>query len=498
MPRATQLAVTAIVALAGFPALADTTPEQAQALQQQVRSWIETSFGLTAAFLNALALRVVPERDHYRISARLGVMPLFPDTQNDEVSVAAQALAGGKWLIFDGRLPTPMRMRAYVPNTGGAAGGGLAGPLEMLLRFGRMRWDAIVDPSFATPSVVSTATSGYELEATAGELRENAEVANLAGHASLLPVGGGRIDIRDDAWAEDFSITARGQEPQQSVAAFLGRVEVSGKVTGLLPDRVAALVQSFTEPPANGGLTAPDRSDPSAVLRLLYSKLRGIATGGEFRETLEDVRGAMAGHTVGVGRLMLGWGIDASGNVLTAHWDFGVNGIAAPDIPPEVQPYVPRHVLVRQSVSGIDLGDLDALILAAIARGPEAKLDQPEIAERVQALFAHGGITSGLDALEVDVGGTHFEATGQMTALAPDHVRGQGRVSATGFDALIAQVRRSPEWGKVAPFLQLLGMLGKHEGDRIVWTVASDNADLSVNGLDIPALIAAGKQLEKH
>ena len=494
MLRAIQLAVAAIVALGSLPALADTTPEQAQALQQQVHRWIETSFGLTAAFLSDLSFRVVPERDHYRVSARLGVMPLFPDAQNDELSVAAQALPGGQWLIFDGRFATPLRLRAYVPNTGA----GVSGPLDMLFRFGGMHWDAIVDPSFATPSVVSTAMTGYDLEATAGELRENVGIDNLASHVSLLPVGGGRIDVRDNASADDFSVTARVPGPQQSFAAFVGRMEVSGKVAGLLPDRVTALVQSFTQPPATGGLTAPDRSDPSAVLRLLYSKLRGIATGGEFRETLEDVRGAMAGHTVGVGRLMLGWGIDASGNVLTAHWDFAVNGIAAPDIPPEIQPYVPRHVLVRQSVSGIDLGDLDALILAAIALGPEAKLDQPEIAQRVQAMFAHGGITSGLDAMEVDVGETHFEATGQVTALAPDHVKGQGNVSATGFDALIAQVRSSPEWGKIAPFLQLLAMLGKHEGDRVVWTIASDNADVSVNGLDIPALIAAGKQLEKH
>ena len=497
MPRAIQLAIAAIVSFAPVAALADPTAEQAQALQQQVRHWVETTVGLTPAFLNDISFRVAPEGDHYRLSLRLGAMPLFSGMQDDEVSVAAQMLPAGQWLLFDYRLATPMRLRVVMPKTGGAAGAEPWVPIDMLLRFGKIGRDAMIDPSFKTPSVASTTTAGFQLAATSAEMRQRVDIDQLAGHAALIPVGGGRVDIRDDAAAEDVSVAMNGQGAQQSFAAFLGRVEVNASIAGLLPEAVAALVQAFTEPPAGGGMAAQER-DPAALLRVLYSKLRGIATGGAIHETLEDVRGEMGGHIVGIGRATYGWSLDASNNILTANLDFGVDGIASPDIPPQVRPYVPRHVLVRQTLSGIDLGDLDALIQAAIAQGPNAKIEQPEIAERMRRMFTHGGITAALDALEVDVGATHFAATGQVTALSLDHVKGQGRVSATGFEALIAQVRTSPEWGKVAPFLQLLGMIGRREGERIVWTIASDNKDVSVNGLDIPALIAAGQQLEKH
>lgn len=497
MPRAIQLALAAIVSLSPVAALADATAEQAQALQQQVRRWVESSFGLTAAFLNDLSFAVVPERDHYRFSLRLGAIPLLSGMQNDEMSVAAQALPAGQWLVFDQRLASPMHLRTTLPNSGAAGGPNLSGPLEMLFRFGKVSWGGLIDPGFATPSILSTTMEGYDVDAKAGDFRQVMGIGKLAGQVSLLPIGGARIDIRDDAAADDFSIAVKGQGPEQSFAAFLGRVEASGKIAGLLPDGVGALVRAFTEPATMAAMSAPD-SNPSALLRLLYSKLRGIATGAEFREALEDLRGEMGGHRVGIGRLMLGWGVDGSGGMLSGHVEYAVDGIAAPDIPPEIRPYVPSHVLVRQSVSGIDLADLDALILAAIEQGPAVKLEQPEIAPRVQAMFAHGGIVNALDALEVDIGGTRFAATGRITAVSLDHFKGQASVSATGFDALVARVRTSAEWGKVAPFLQLLGMIGRQDGERIVWTITSDNADVSVNGLDIPALIAAGEKLEKH
>ncbi len=116
----------------------------------------------------------------------------------------------------------------------------------------------------------------------------------------------------------------------------------------------------------------------------------------------------------------------------------------------------------------------------------------------MKALFSHGGITAGVDELEIDIGSTKFGGVGKVVALSPNHFRSEAVVSATNFDALVAKVRSSREWGKVAPFLQLVGMLGRREGQRILWTIKADNAHVAVNGLDIQGLIAAGKELRRH
>lgn len=492
MSRPMCLAAAAFCALLPISALADPTAEQAQALQQELRGWVENTYALMPAFLNDLSFQVAPEADHYRASIRLNGVPWVSDVQGGDLSVAAQELPAGRWMLYDFRFASPFRFRTDLPPMPmGTAGTEVSGPLDFLLSFRKLNWDAILDPSFATPSILNTTLDDYEIASTAGKAQQHSHIGTLTGEASLIPAANGRIDIRDDAAAEDFSIVAKGPEPQQSPALFLGRVEVSGKIAGLDPDRVAPLVRSLSEGPPVAGME--EKRIDSRWLRLLYTKVRGIATGGEFSETLDDLRAEMGGHMVALSHMRLGGGVDVQNGTLTGHVIVAVDGITAPDIPAPVQGYVPRHVLVRPTFSGIDLADLDALIMAITAPGPEPRMEQPEIAEHIKAMFAHGGIAAGLEALEIDLGSTRFGATGKVTALSLDHFRGEADVTAVGFDALVAQVQSSREWGKAAPFLQLLGKLGRPDGERIVWTITADNADVKVNGLDIPALIAASK-----
>ena len=493
-------------------AFADPTAEQALALQQQLRDWIDQTLGSGIKIPEAL-FQIAPEADHYRISVKLSALPALAGAQGGELAVSAQALPAGRWLLYNYRFASPLKFRMDLPPMGAENTAG-PGPLDFSISYGKLNGDAIVDPGFKTPSILSTRVEGYDTDAVSSKMRQKMHIDALAGHASLIPSADGRIDVIDEAAADNFSIVAKTANPQQSVAVFLGRVEAGGKIIGLDRDRVASLIQNLVQlstnavasmAPHDGQNTSPG-NEPAAEqpkpdrqsLRDLYLKLRGMATGAEFHEILDDLRAEAGGHMVGLSRLSLGGGFDAQNGTLAGHLMFALDGIAAPDIPPPVRGYVPRHVLVRPSFSGIDLADLDALIMAVTAPGPEPSMEQPEIAQHIHAMFAHGGISAGLDALEVDLGSTRFGATGKVTALSPDHFRGQADVTAIGFDALVAQVQTSREWGKAAPFLQLLGKLGRPDGERIVWTITADNADVKVNGLDIPALIAAGKGLDQH
>lgn len=492
--------------LVPLTALADPTAEQAQGLEHQFRGWIEQTLGSGIKIPEGL-FQVAPEGDHYRISMRLAAVPLLSGIQGGDLAISMQPLPEGRWLLYDYRFASPLKFHIDLPieNSAGLAG---PGPMDFSIGYGKLDGDAIVDPSFATPSVAMTRIAGYDTDAAGSRMRQRMHADAMGGQASLIPSGAGRIDVIEEAAADNFSFTAKAADPQQSPAVFLGRVDVALQILGLDRDRLVSAIQNLVRlaTGATGSMSSSNEQNAPAAdespkrlnrdresLRDLYMTVRGMVTGGELRESFEDLRTEMGGHMVALSRVSLGWGVNTPNGMLIAHLSFAVDGITAPDIPAEVRGYVPRHLLVRQNLSGIDLGDVDALIMAAIASGAAPSMEQPEIAERVKAIFAHGGITAGLDALEVDLGSTSFTATGKVTALSPDHVKGQADVTVTGFDALVAQVQTSREWGKVAPFLQLLGKLGRADGERIVWTITADNADVKVNGLDIPALIAASK-----
>lgn len=489
------LLAAAACAFAPFgAALAQPSAEQAQVLDRQLRSWVKNTLGLTPAFLNDLAFKVVPEGDHYRISVRLDAIPAVAGAEGGEMAIAAQELPQGRWLLYDYRFPSPFRLHLGLS----AAGAGAAGPADFRIGFGKLRWDAIFDPSFATPSVSNSRSEAYELHVNAPTGRQTARAGAISSQVSLIPKDNARIDVLDRAWAGEFSIVVNGPDQQQAGAALIGRLDVGAAITGLDRDRFWPTLRSILQASANAQAAGANNQQDRAALRDLYSRLRGMVTGGEFEETAEDLRAEGGGHVVDFGRITIGAGIETPNDTLAAHLTFALDGLAAPDIPAEARAFVPDHVLVRQSVSGIDLGDLDALIMAATAPGVEPKLEQPEIAERVKALFAHGGITATLGALEVDLGPTRFRANGKLTALSPEHFTSQGRVSVTGFNALIEKVKASPQWAKAVPFLQLAARLGHTERDRIEWPFTTDNADVTVNGIDISALIRASKELEKH
>ena len=508
-PAPLRFVAVVVCMLVPSAAFADPTAEQALTLQQQLRGWIDQTLGSGIKIPDAL-FQIAPETDHYRISIRLSVLPALAEAQGGDLAVSAQALPAGRWLLYDYRFASPFKFRMDLPPMAAESTGTPGpGPLDFSISYGKLNGDAILDPGFATPSILTTSIDGYDADAVSGKMRQQVHIDALVGHASLIPSVDGRIDVIGEGAADCFSIVTKAVDPQQSVAVLLGRVEVGGQIIGLDRDRVVPLIQNLVQvstnalasmPPHDGQNTSPG-NEPAAEkpkpdrqsLRDLYLKLRGMATSGEFHETLDDLRAEMGGHMVGLSRFSLGGGVGTQNGTLMGHLMFALDGIAAPDIPAAVRGYVPRHVLVRPSFSGIDLADLDALIMAVTAPGPEPSMEQPEIAQHIQAMFAHGGITAGLDALEVDLGSTRFGATGKVTALSPDHFKGQADVTAIGFDALVAQVQTSREWAKAAPFLQLLGKLGRPDGERIVWTITADNADVKLNGLDIPALIAASK-----
>ena len=505
MPRvpARLAAAAALCALLPLAASADPTPEQAAGLQQALRGWLAHAIGPEATIPGDF-LHVEPQGDHYRVSIALGALPGILVTEGGTITASALPLSAGRWVVYDQRLPSPTRLTLDLPvraTKSGEAGG----PLDVTVKVEKSAADAILDPSFATPSTLNTAIQGYDFTADTKRSHQHTHVDSASGQASMVPAANGRVDLIDSGNAENYSSTHRsGTRPPVEFAAQ--HLRVSGHLDALDRDRALPVIRvlarltgsALRAVPLRNGAESDHAGQPEKhraprldrkSLRELYLAVRGIATGGELTETAEGVRAGIHGHIVGVDRVSLGAGVATPGGTLNAHLAFAVDGITSPEIPPEARQYLPHHIAIQPSISAISLADLDALSMALTA--PER--EPQDIAARIAALFAHGGITAGLDTFAFDLGAARFSGNGKLTALSPDVIKGEADVKASGFDALIADVQATPALAAALPVLAVIRTYARPEGQDLVWSIRTENADVKVNGRDVTPLLAPGK-----
>ncbi len=175
--------------------------------------------------------------------------------------------------------------------------------------------------------------------------------------------------------------------------------------------------------------------------------------------------------------------------MLNANLTFDLDGISSADIPQEARDYVPHHIVIKPNISGISVSDLDALIMAATAPASE----KPDMDARVAALFSHGGIVVGLDALDFDLGPARLTGTGKLTARSPADMTVAADVKASGFDALMTKAQGTPELAQGVPMLAIARSLAKPDGQNLVWAVRFENGAVTVNGHDLSAMFGGKK-----
>ncbi len=364
MLRPIRLLAAAALALLPLAApAAEPSAQQAEAMQTELRDWLHDVFG-PAAELPPGLIEVAPEADHYRVTVRLNRISGVSVVQGGEIAVSAQPLPNGRWLLYHYRVASPIRLRLQLPA--GVAGNPRPQMGELAFRFENATWHGILDPSFRSPSIMTAKLDDYDFAAGAGMLGERGHTDSLTGDAMLAPAGGGRINISDQSAADNFSLAMKSPEMPHGIELFIGHAAATAKLAGIDPARVRSLFRPFT--PAAAEAHGPNAVEMAAV-REGYLRLRGIATGGELLETVSDVRATADGHMVDLGQVMLGGGIDTAHGMLNVHMVYSLDSLTAPDIPPPARPFVPRHVLIRPTLSGIRLADLDALIMAATAPG---------------------------------------------------------------------------------------------------------------------------------
>lgn len=477
-----RLAAAIFVVLPFAVAAADTTADQAAALRTQLREWVENVFGPQAKVPDNL-IEVAPQGDHFHVTVALGAFPDLKVAEGGTVSADVAPGPAGAWRIDSLRFasPTKLTLPAILSKR-------KPGPTQITSSYKTMQGQGVLDPSFNTPSKLTMKVEGSDVEAVNPGTQVHTQIDSLTADMGLTPTTPGRVDFSESATAANYSSEGKSENaPPFEMAAK----EVATKfgVTSLATERVIPLVHALGalgESPAAGPKPPDPLTTPEGrkALRAAYLAFRGIATGAELKEALGGLRFVAAGHIVGLDRFGMGWRVTTPDGTLESQLALVLEGPSSDDIPPPVRSYLPHRLAITPSISGINLADLDALIMAATAPAP----DHQEVNTRFAALMAHG-VAVGLDTLAFNLGPADFLASGKLTAHSPTDIKGTATIRATGFDQLVRDSMNTPALAQAGPVLGIMRSLAAPDGDALVWNVKLDKNVVTVNGHDLQALL---------
>jgi hypothetical protein len=222
----------------------------------------------------------------------------------------------------------------------------------------------------------------------------------------------------------------------------------------------------------------------------LVDSLQDMLTEVSLVETFDGLQVEIAGMGgLSMKHFLLGFGGEAPDGRLHAWIDIGLDELASPSLPPKVAAFLPHHVEIKPSLSGVLTADLHKLALAATEEGADSDSLEPDIA----LIFSHGGIDLGVETLSFDLGPAKLEGTGHVKVLSPDTWHGEAHLVATGLDELTTQARSNPDLQQALPVLIMLRGMAKPDGKKLVWDIVSDGPTVTVNGLDLSQMSGGGK-----
>ena len=463
----------------------DIGPAQAQALQQQLKDWFAGLLGPTGTTPD-LSLRITGEGDHYRMT--WPIPGLDDPGAGAAVTAAVRPLDGGRWAIDGIMLPPTASLTMTLPDTGDPATGG---PQKATFAVGHQDSQALIDPALAGPSTLHLDLGNVAITTDGAKRHQEQRIGRYLVETSLKPARNDRLDAVMDATIEEFETASRA-DSGPAVAVGAQKAHAVGRIDGLRRDRTGGIIAAMAGflralPPdvvqkhGRDDLPPPARAQLHALIEALPDLLNGV----RLDETVDGLQVEVAGiGGLALHRLLLGFGGEAPGGNLRAWAALGLDGLESPSLPPTLAAYLPHHLELRPSLSGIRTEDLAKLALDA----SEPDLGDDRLSPDIAAIFAHGPVEIAMEALSFDLGPAKVEGLGKLVVAAADSWRGEARLSATGFDDLTAQARKDPALKQALPVLMMLGGLAKPDGDRKVWDIASDGTAMTVNGLDLSGL----------
>ena len=487
MHRSVRAALTATLLAAAAPQAhaTDVTPDQAKALEGQVRSWAQGLLGPDVRLADR-PVQVTPEGDHYHLAIPIKVER--GSTPSEIVLTgSARPASDGRWAIGDVRFPSPssLTVQMRVPPQAGRTPEPPV-PVDYTVTAGNQENQAVYDPSFATPTTLTTSIRDLRIAATSALTDQLTTVRRLAGINTLRPSGTDRVDLIIDNMMEAYALNFKIDD-NRKIGFAAEKVRVAGQITAVSRDRMAQVIPVLAR---LTGVAAPIGTpliDPR-LLRTLVQALQDFASELTMGETIDGVAVLYGPYSGTASQLRIGVGAKSDGGLLQAHMDLGLDGLALPDLPPGgMADFLPRRIALRPVLSGVPTQQLVQLLAA---RGPN-DADQPS---EFAALFSRERVSAGLESFAVDIGGANFAGMGTVTMASPQQMTGQAQVTATNFDSLMQQASNTPELASVLPAFVFAKGIGRVVGNQVVWDVTYRDNKLLVNGTNLLAMMGGGSR----
>ncbi len=471
--------------IAAMPARADTTADDAAALQAEIRTWVSNLTG-PAVDLGSHAVRVTPAGDAYRFE-----LPVTGPVGNTgwiitgaPITAIARPLDKGAWTITSIQLPAPLRV-----DRPAAADGRLN---SWMLALASQQAHGRFDPTLATGSRLEGVLRGY---GTLGQTAAGTHASHYDRYVwnnNWTPAGDGRVTVSNQVEGRNLTVFIDAGANNRSITATVGTIHGSGRIERLSFDRLGAIVRIIaslvpTAMQAAGTATAPKSIAPEdrAKLHDLVAAVRDLLGGVQAQTKMEHIRFDVGGQRGSLASLTIGGHAAAPDDMLDASFTLAAEGFESPLVPRgPVHDYLPRRVALTQRVSGVPADDLMALLDRAIDGA-----DKDALQAEALGLLAKGPLKIGLEDVAIDLGTATLKADGSVTIAATDDIKGTARVDATGLDTLIHSANTVPELASAAPFLIMLKGIGDQKGDTTTWNITYADGHAKVNGTDMSALM---------
>ena len=475
---------------AAMPAKADDiSATQAGALQTQMQSWLQNMLG-PDMLLAGRTVQVRPEGDHYRIELPLGT-PRAGQPSPVTLSASARPAEDGRWTFEGPALPSPARFTLDMPapaKNGKAPGPAV--PVEYTITTGSQDSRGTYDPSFATPSTLTTNARGVQVRAQSASTDQLTRIERSSSTSTLRPSGSNRVDFKGEGTIEGYTSTSRFQDGQP-VELSAQHTQGTVGITALSRDRAATMLPAVARVasgllagvPDSGGTPAIRPLVDPQLLRTILQSLQDLASEFTLNETFDGVVFRSGTTNGAMNQARIGMGAKSEAGLLQTYMDLGLDGLVLPDAAPgAMAELMPRKVALRPVLTGVPTEELIRWL------GAMADAKDGARPSGWATLFRRAGVSAGLDSFALDIGSTSFAGTGKLTTLSPDDVAGQAQITASNFDDLIARVNAVPELAGVLPlFVFAKGVSQTVEG-RLVWNLVYRDDKLLVNGTDLSAI----------
>ena len=470
-----------VSALAQVPAL--PSEQGAKEIADAVRAWLGRQTA-NVVDLSALALRVLPEGDTYRLELPFGGS-YFDNALvlGDGAAVATvKPLEGGRWSIVNITLPPTLRGEMRNSKDGQTS--------VMDMTIGNQQTTGVYDPSLATPSTYVTEIGGYSTEMRAASRVQTSRIGKLSGRSEWSPTGPGRVTIQGDSTLEDYTSISPlpgGEQAKVTIARIGGATRIENfDIDGLgALLRTAFEVGAKAKAEGNSAGAKGTRPEDKAVMIRLLDQVVAMTDAMETDQTYEDIRVEGGKQFSGsLRRFGMGFAAGAPGGKMEVKLRLAMEGLESPMIPPGPWlEFIPHKLTLTPKVAGVPKEAVMALLRQVI------ETDGAEMVSDAMALLADHPVELAIEDLLIDLGPLRLKGEGSLTVSSPQDASGEAELRATGLDALIRRANAVPELKMAAPVLIFLKGIARQEGNESVWSITYEDKKVMVNDTDLSDLM---------